>query len=686
MLLSVDGTNFTRLPCILKFLLCTKLFNFYFGNGKKIITNIFEKDDDNIYNNYNLYYNKSKVFTVQEDFINKLNGIRGYSETTLTSVLDDNNLIDDDAINNRINTYSKLNNSEISDNQIDKKEKEKEKEKEIEKEKMEKEKEYSPCNFFIIFKLIYLYFDANTEVYQKIKKSAEDNMFLIENNNNQQKNKGRMSLNSQSYHTLKKSFTNINKIRALSKSDIHHISSYKIFHLKEVMGNIQEYGMKTLFLKYLSKNLTNDDINLKKKKKKYDISFFNNNEIELDNKYLLPPNESKNTIALDRDIAQITSDCIEEDEICYEFKIESLTNNIFLDLFPFYEIDIKDILNSLDIPNNMNLFDTFFRKKNDDKNFNSFYTYNSFLSFEIYDYKFLTYNEIKSFMNSYKKYFLDKITNFSYTFLPLIIGIYNISYLSYNKVIILYRNPLAFTPNTNFLFWLKLILNYEKEKMESSTNINEIIDINEIEVINNLKLNKEDYLNFFHILDDDLLFLNNIMNFKMDFNLNLFVLSNYNNPNSSYDENSISNIDNKNNMTDNTNLMSALRNTEYFPGNNGFDPYNVKKQFFGSESISFLETLYKSDDTHNNNYNFKIYFTEIFKKKNVDKNFKSKNKKHTISKNVHKDINNKINNKNSISNSPKINNEIKTYNQQLCKNLKNRLLNKIGKSENFLEE
>ena len=45
------------------------------------------------------------------------------------------------------------------------------------------------------------------------------------------------------------------KINGLNRSDIEQLSSFKIFNINEVMGNIQEYNMKTLFIKYLSKNL-----------------------------------------------------------------------------------------------------------------------------------------------------------------------------------------------------------------------------------------------------------------------------------------------------------------------------------------------------------------------------------------------------------------------------------------------
>ena len=702
MLLSVDSCNFTLLPRILKMLFCTKQFNFYFGDGKKIITKLFEQDDTDIYN-YNIYFNKSKVFNSQEDFINKLNGINGYSETTISSILEKNNTINDadDDINNIINENSIFSES-LSQDKID------EKIEEIEKQKMRKETEYGPCNFFIIFKLIYLYYNSNIKIYQRIKQVAEENCILNDINSQKNKNKSspqrnnrRHSMNYQISNGQRISVVNIKeKLNTLTKIEKENLYSYKVFNINEVMGSIQEYGMKTFFIKYLSKNLEKNN-EIKNNKQKTDNNNNNlkikKNEIELDNKYLLPPQEIKDTIIPNNDFSNNITDLnnsnlntnelpllansfiIDDNSSFYEFKIESLMNNILLDLFPFYEIDIKDILNSLETFNNMHLFETFFRKKNDDKAFNSYYTFDSFLSFEIYDNNtFLTYSQIKTFIDNYKQYFLDKISNFSYTFLPLIIGIFNITYLSYNKIVILYRNPLAFTPNAFYHYWLKFIFYGETEKMEKSTNTNDVIDINEKEVLNNIKLNKEEYLYNINILDDDLKFLIN-MTINLDFKLNLFILNNANNRNNGYDD-SISNFElsYKNNITENTNLLNIIRNTEYFPGNNAFDPYNFKKKFFGSESICILEHLFMNDLVNNNNYTFKIYFSEIFKQKKI-------NDQNQITNNLKL-----INDSNKISNSnitnPYILNEIKRNNLKFCENLKNKILKKIGKSEELFEE
>ena len=722
MLLSVDSLNYTLLPCITKILFFTRHFNFYFGDGKRIVTKMLKQDNTDIYN-YNIYFNKSRMINTQEDIINQLNGINIYSQTTISSMYDvsesstdnfdvkqyDNNVI---AQIRTIET-STQNKDKVTDEKL----------KEIEKKLIKKEAEYGPCNFFIIFKLIYLYFNSNIKVYEKAKKKAEENGFLsgLNSNSNSTINKssthkttGRFSNAFKTINGRKRSIINIKeKMDFLNKIEINinndnQLRSAKIYNLHEVMGNIQEYGMKTLFLKYLSKNLEKKE---KNKNIHNDNLKIKNKEIELENKYLLPPeiikdttintiitnniNNNDNNSILNRNTLPLLENdnniinIIDDDNPYYEFKIESLMNLILLDLFPFYEIDIKDILNSLSIDNNMSLFEIFFRKKNEDKNFNSYYTFDSFLHFEIYDNNFLSYDQLKSFMINYKKYFIDKLSGFNFTYLPLILGIFNITYLSYNKVIIVYRNPLAFAPNFSFHYWLKFIFSEDSEKLETSSNINNnIVDVNEIEVKNNIKLNKDDYLDTIKTLDEDLKFLNSV-NFNLDFKLNLFVLNNANKPNNTYEEDFLNSQEQKNktNNSQNTNLMNIIRNTELFPSNS-FNIYHFKNKIFGSQYICFLENIYKSDIT-NNNYILKIYFCEIFKKKinennfynniNTIRNINSKNSLNIVNDTEMQNYKSKTLFNISSSSSSVFESGIRENNQKLCENIKNKILKKIKK-------
>lgn len=220
------------------------------------------------------------------------------------------------------------------------------------------------------------------------------------------------------------------------------------------------------------------------------------------------------------------------------------------------------------------------------------------------------------------------------------------------------------------------------------------MDINEVEVKNNIKLNKDDYLETIKILEEDLNFLNQV-NYNLDFKLNLFILNNVNKID--IEEDIINNQEKYNiNNSQNTNLMNIIRNTDLFPGNNPFDIYHFKNKMFGSESLCFLENLYRSD-LINNSYILKIYFCEIFKKKTFDKNFYNvtiKNSKDTSKSSLDiindteiKNINkNKTINNISASSSSNFEALIKENNQKLCENIKNKLLKKIGKSNKKLFE
>ena len=99
-------------------------------------------------------------------------------------------------------------------------------------------------------------------------------------------------------------------------------------------------------------------------------------------------------------------------------------------------------------------------------------------------------------------------------------------------------------------------------------------------------------------------------------------------------------------------------------------------------------------DSTNNNYVFKIYFGEIFKRKNINNDngvytntIKNINSKNNI--NILKDnelINNKCRTENKKTTSLLTENDIKEYNQKFFLNVKNKLLKKIGKSEKLLFE
>ena len=136
MLLNVDYFNNGVVEKILNILFCVKYFHFYFGNSKK-------SDNSNIF-----YLNNSRS-----------------DKSNRNSFFQDESEYDD--INKNINKSSSVStrgvNSSFSDDSSDE-------EKEDKKTKIQYE--YSPFNFFIIYKLLYIYFKMNKDIFLELEKNA----------------------------------------------------------------------------------------------------------------------------------------------------------------------------------------------------------------------------------------------------------------------------------------------------------------------------------------------------------------------------------------------------------------------------------------------------------------------------------------------------------------------------------
>ena len=596
--------------------------------------------------------------------------------------------------------------------------------------------EYTPCNFFIIIKLLYLYYQKNKSSYLNLEKENDSynekyNKIVTLNspnrNNVQRKsqfsnsisdfmkrkiefkriystdnlNKKDNDINNDNInifnnynikYSVRKESENYNNI---SKASNINISIYKDSSSTDIKEKINTYSRTTLsnvknqnpYIKYsideVMKNI--EDIEMKNffmNKLLFKLIRANNNE----NNDFSMSNNTINTIK-EKDewmydsINNISNITIEnKNKLVLEFTIESLTNNYLFDLFPFYDIKIKDIIKSLDISDNMDLFSKYSEKKKNNSSFSLFNTKDSLLSFEIYDKNFMHKDELINFIKEYKKYLIEKISNFSYSFLPLIIGIFNIKYLSYNKIIILYRNPLSFSNNINYHFWSNICFTIDKLKqIETSTKNNEVVDINEIEINNNIILEENEYKDTVDILENDLLFLQNNLEFNFDFNLNLFIV-NDTHKNIFFSENQsyISNEPFNNNQKG---LDSIIQ--ESYISNLGNDFNNNKlfdysKRYYGSEDLSSLEKLYVNN-LNTNRYIFKIYFKDIFNRKIIE-NEKEKNV--GAINGGFKNIN--IND----SYESEEDNQIKIYNKRFCERIKTKLIRNIGNAamDESLEE
>ena len=258
---------------------------------------------------------------------------------------------------------------------------------------------------------------------------------------------------------------------------------------------------------------------------------------------------------------------LEEDENI--FQIESLFSPIFFNLFPFYQMSIKAILDSLNPANNIKLFESFIKKHensgenysvstqnnilniklnsnessiniesmlNDTKaefnkdNFNiskmennynninnknleknSYYTFNMYLTYEIYDVsEIVDVQELKKMAHEYYDYIISTVKTISYTFLPLILGIFRIRIFDSEKIIVLYRHPLYFSIYSHFNRWINFYLTEEREKIKVSSIFNDIFNLKIIEINKNIELYQTDFEEVKSSIEQDFSFLEKI--------------------------------------------------------------------------------------------------------------------------------------------------------------------------------
>jgi hypothetical protein len=240
----------------------------------------------------------------------------------------------------------------------------------------------------------------------------------------------------------------------------------------------------------------------------------------------------------------------------YTFTIESLLTNYFFELFPFYQMDIKSILKSMNPSRNIKVFSKFIKRNeksqkqysiykekdtisvrnnyynntsinNNDSNSmiddedldkkdleqNLFYTHDLFLMYEIYEKSdFIKFEDLKYIIIEYNNYLLSAVKNMSYSFLPLILGVFNLNIYDSNLIIILYRNPLYFTGFNKFNHWINFYITEKPEKIKVSSMFNDIININEIEIENSLELSDSDYEEIRKNLENDYHFIEKMKN------------------------------------------------------------------------------------------------------------------------------------------------------------------------------
>ena len=348
--------------------------------------------------------------------------------------------------------------------------------------------------FYLIQKLLMVYFKNNKEIYESAFDSIEEYGFDFKKLGQSKKNR-KSNLQDNDF------ISNLNRISRMSISNAKKLKNSLKISQKEIINSVEE---KELF-------------------------------DELQNKLNIKTDKDKNI-----------------------FEIESVLTSELFELFPFYRIKFNNIIKSLNPTRNIKLFNKFIQRnicnsnysitntnnninvrssqiKNSDNSSNTnnklnndsinleenkkeyesnlYYTHDLYLMYELYENDdFIKFDHLKKLIHEYNKYLLSVIENMSSTFLPLIIGIFNIKIYDSNKIILLYRNPLYFSNFNHFNHWINFYITEEPEKMKVSSLFNEVININEIEIRNSLQLNEADYDEIKIILEKDCSFLKKVTN------------------------------------------------------------------------------------------------------------------------------------------------------------------------------
>ncbi len=459
--------------------------------------------------------------------------------------------------------------------------------------------------FYVLYKLLYIYFDRNKDLYsrflKKVKKSGGSllRQYSIESNSSDRK-------------SIKK------KMKKQKDGDNN-------FNKGECMINIERMsGMSEIE----SKNLI-----LSIKLKKNDIFTIQDKELleELIQKYKKPKKYKP------------------------EFTIEALSHSPLFEIFPLYQMKIEDILKSLQPSNNIKLFKRFLEKlkqsnnsesqksvnnekedeksiniefekdnnnynnesesesKSSDSNISNCYTYNNLLMIEVYNKSdFINYKQITKLTSSFKNYALKQVKNMKNTFLPLLLGIYNIKFFGLNKIVIMYKNPLYFTNYSSFNNWINFYITETQEKTKKSLMTKDnIIDLNEIEIKDNVKINDNDYEEIKLTLKNDLDYLNNC-NFQVFPILHLFVGNEINTEEKLKKSHFMSeSFDFGSQGSQQQNNFSVLLNSssDQFSFSNSIK----KKDLSILEYNSLLEKEYYTMNDNKDIYTIKIFLTNYFR-------------------------------------------------------------------------
>ena len=249
---------------------------------------------------------------------------------------------------------------------------------------------------------------------------------------------------------------------------------------------------------------------------------------------------------------------------------------------------------------------------NESSESNCYYSFNYLIMMEIYNKSdFIDCKQITKLTSSFKEYILEKIKKKKCTFLPLLIGIYNIKFCGKNKIVVLYKNPLYFfTNNSPFNKWIHYFIGKSLKIKKSFNTKNDIIDINEIEE-DNIKLGDNEYEEIKIILENDCSYLSKL-NFEVFPIIHLFVATEY-----EYNTEEKLKKNQKMNESMNIGSLGSQRSVKsllnLLTSSNESNNNSIKrKDLSNSDYNSLIEKEFYTSYGNRDMFTIKIYFSNYF--------------------------------------------------------------------------
>jgi hypothetical protein len=323
-----------------------------------------------------------------------------------------------------------------------------------------------------------------------------------------------------------------------------------------------------------------------------------------------------------------------------DFKIEYLFSEYTLELLAFFDVNIKDILEALDPIKNKNICKILVDKKKNEANYNCFFSHDNFLYFEIHDTNSDYFKNLKNFIEKYSLFIRENIISWNHTYIPFILGIFKINFMNFEKIIVLYRHPCAFSIFKDFKYWINIALMDNNENVTiSTTSQTQIIDVKLIEVVDNISFHPNDFDEFYDILIRDLEFLKSF-DFYPNYSFNIFVLNDFkkflNESHSSNLEKSENNVDifdqNNNRNSEQINRISVSSlyknvNCFYNMNSNLIEKTPLKDNSDDCSNLNVNNNDNKEDSKSVYNLNHKNILNEILSKLDKSELIRDENKK-----------------------------------------------------------